>query len=202
MKTETDTCFSQSALVNVAKHIPNVMSATDEEKLFAGSFVEPNYEIVEMDMSCFEMTDQHKDLLDEFDFSHFKERINQEGLKYIAGYVAHRFRDKYTNLGTLTKELTFIKDEPDWLPFISRGKLLYPSDELMEVARTIEAEFNKFHGNSLSYEKFIFSKLASKTMEKLPHINIAQEVVLCFARTRTRLEQENKPQQYRKEIEM
>lgn len=65
MQTETDTCFSQTALVNVANHFPDIVDSPDEEKLVSSLFVEPHYETVEMDTSCFEMTQQHNDLLDE-----------------------------------------------------------------------------------------------------------------------------------------
>lgn len=111
--------------------------------------------------------------------------MNYEGLKYITGYVAHRFRDKYKNLGTLSQELEPINDAPDWLQFTSRGKLLYPSNELMKVATTMDNEFHKFHGNSLSDDRFIFNELTKRTMEKLPHIDIPYEVILRLSRTRT-----------------
>lgn len=50
-----------------------------------------------------------------------KEKVSQESLKYIAGFVAHRFKNKY-NLGVPTNQLN-TKQIPDWLQFISREQL-------------------------------------------------------------------------------
>lgn len=55
----------------------------------------------------------------------------------------------------------------DWMQAISRGSLLYPNDELWEVALKLESEFHKNHGASLSKEGNFFQKLADKTLSQI-----------------------------------
>lgn len=47
-------------------------------------------------------------------------------IKYIAGYVAHRFRDKYSNLDVPTENVVMSNNTLDWLQFISNGN--FPID--------------------------------------------------------------------------
>jgi len=115
------------------------------------------------------------------DFS-VNEIINEEGLKYIAGYVAFRFKSKDKTLDTETRQLE--TSDPDWLQFISRWKCIYPSDKLLQCAYIMNIEFAKYHGFSLNKENFIFQKLANIVQAKLK-IKISEEVLLCLIRTRT-----------------
>lgn len=62
--------------------------------------------------------------------------IQKEGLKYIAGYAASRFRNKYSFLGTPTKLLT--NSDEDWIHYISKGGMISPSTELIETGRNNE----------------------------------------------------------------
>ena len=46
----------------------------------------------------------------------YKEEIENEGLRYIGGYVAKEFRFTYSNFGYQTKNLTvLIKSKVDWV---------------------------------------------------------------------------------------
>lgn len=71
--------------------------------------------------------------------------IEEEGLKYIAGYVASRFRTEFPTLGTPTEFL--VDPRNDWIYQISKGKLVHPSDNLMSVARVMNYEFKIYHGS-------------------------------------------------------
>lgn len=64
----------------------------------------------------------------------------------------------------------------------------------MKVAITMETEFHELHGNSLSNEALLFDTLVHRTIAKLPHLDISDEVINCLARTRTfiRLHELNK----------
>lgn len=73
----------------------------------------------------------------------------------------------------------------DWLSTISRGSLLYPNEELCNLAKILETEFFHMHGTSLSKESNIFQKLAQKTINQLPNATVAFEEILCLSRTRT-----------------
>lgn len=75
-----------------------------------------------------------------------QEIIEAEGLKYIAGYVAHKFKIKYPFLGDETRRLELDNDHLDWIHFFSDGYLIYPSKDLINVANIMEKEFVLFHG--------------------------------------------------------
>ena len=115
-------------------------------------------------------------------------------LIYVAGYVAHRFRLKYPTLGIPTQEMP-ATNPPNWVCHVSRGNLIYPSDELYKVAQILEKVFEAFHKNYLSDSNLIFQKVAALIKLQL-HDNdfIPDEVLLCLVRTRTyiRLRELNK----------
>lgn len=121
-------------------------------------------------------------LLEEFEsITSASDWIAQEGLKYVAGYVAHRYREKYVFLGNPARILA--DTDIDYISILSRGGLLYPSDQLLEVAYVMESEFNAFHGDSLKTETFIFKTVAKNVQKKIDKIPF--EVLLCLVRTRT-----------------
>ena len=84
-------------------------------------------------------------------------------------------------------------DVNSWLQYISRGKCIYPSEQLLQCAKIVNMEFEKFHGASLRKDKFIFQILERLTSSKL-NVDIPKEVILCLIRTRTyiRLNELNK----------
>lgn len=99
----------------------------EEEALLSNYFVDPNY----LDE---ETTDETYNLLEQFEN---KNKISEESLKFIAGFVAYKFKKKYS-LGIPAREQDYSK-APDWLEKVSRGSLLYPNDELWRVALTLES---------------------------------------------------------------
>ena len=115
--------------------------------------------------------------------------IHTEGLIYVTGYVAHRFRSKYTNLGSPADPLIIANNCPDWIRCLSKGGLIKPSDEFISIAKVLEDSFLAFHGpNDLSSEKQIFKKVAALTRTKLTNGQndfIKDDALLCFVRTRT-----------------
>ena len=121
------------------------------------------------------------DLLKAFETDIATQNIQLQGLEYIAGYVAHKFRLKYKNLGTPTKMLP-VRD--NWISCISRGNCMHPSTEFMKVAEVMNTEFEIFHGSSLSMEDKIFDKLTSIVSSKTKFI-FPVEVIACLVRTRT-----------------
>ena len=123
-----------------------------------------------------------------------KEFLAEEALIYVAGYVAYRFRFKHPFLGIPTKDLP-TSNPPTWIEHISKGGLLYPTENLINVATILEKEFYSFHKNFLSDEDGIFTKVAHRVKEKLSEKRqIPWPVLLCLVRTRTyiRLRELNK----------
>lgn len=152
----------------------------EEEELCIG---EASYEnCITLD-PCAIISSDEEQLLQALEDFNVHEIINEEGLKYIAGYVAFRFKSKDKTLGIETRQLETTYDS-DWLQFISRGKCMYPSDKLLQCAHIMNIEFDKYHGSSLNKENFIFQTLAKIIQPKLK-IKISEEVLLCLIRTRT-----------------
>lgn len=173
-----DVCLTQKILSNITENEVSLnnhkQGDCEEETIFSNPFVEPQY---------FKEFIDDEDILQLVKDVDVKEKINNESLKYIAGYVAHRFKNKYS-LGTPTNNCGN-SNTPDWLQSISRGFLMEPSDELLKAAHILDAEFFSMHGTSLSSENKIFTKLAQRTINKLEGSSIPFEVILCLSRTRT-----------------
>ncbi|TGZ55310.1 Uncharacterized protein DBV15_12702 [Temnothorax longispinosus] len=127
---------------------------------------------------------EEEQILKSLDEMEIVDNIEDQGLLYIAGYVAYRFKSKHDTLGIKTCELPIVNDL-DWLQFISRGKCMYPSSDLLKAAHIMNTEFSKYHGSKLSKDKFIFKKLTDKIEIALKPIELPGEVLLCLVRTRT-----------------
>lgn len=157
---------------------------------------DPNYyqPIEEMDLldeengTCvieYKPTDEEEELLSKFEQMERIHRIETQGLQYIAGYVAHRFKMKYPHLGNPTCATQNVQNpRENWIQFISRGGLLEPSEEMVRIATHINQEFLNFHQDDLRTEKFIFTKLLQIVRATI-HTSIPDEVILCLIRTRT-----------------
>lgn len=120
-------------------------------------------------------------LLKEFEINIAAQDIELEALIYITGYVAHRFRHKYTMLGCATKVMPPCDN---WLSFISRGNCIYPSAEFLAVAEVMNTEFKLFHGDFFNLEDKIFDRLTHRVHSKIAN-NFPMEVIACLVRTRT-----------------
>ncbi|KYN09765.1 hypothetical protein ALC57_18111 [Trachymyrmex cornetzi] len=109
---------------------------------------------------------------------------------YIAGYVAHRFRNTHSHLGVPTKTLPDLPT--NWLSSISRGNCIYPSTDFLNATDIMNREFENFHGNFFNRESNIFDKLTDIVCTKLN--NFPKNVIACLVRTRTyiRLREFNK----------
>nr|CAH7725047.1 unnamed protein product [Callosobruchus chinensis] len=173
-KQAEEICLTQTML---SKLVPPERreEKTDEENLYnPNGFVEPIYLEDEV------ISDALINLMDSFEI---KEQINMEALRYVAGYVAYRFRNKYPTLGIPTKDFT-TSEGHQWLDILSRGALLSPTEELWEVTKMMETIFYQMNGSSLCKEKKIFHNLAQKTLASLPDTSVPFDVILCMCRTR------------------
>lgn len=178
-------CITADMFGNIstgAECLENSREFQDEENLIPYSFINPCYEKCHTDGP--DMSQEALELLG------LKEKINNDSLTYIAGYVAHKFKKKY-NLGT--EVLPASSKDLDWLQFISRGGLLRPNNSFLQAAQIMETEFQKMHGNTLSREKGIFKTLTQRTIQKIEN-PIPYDALHCLCRTRTyiRLREINK----------
>jgi len=122
---------------------------------------------------------EEEQILKSLDQMEIIDNIEDQDLIYITGYVTYRFKNKYGTLGVQTCELPIVNYE-DWLQFISHGKWMYPSPDLIEAAYIMNTEFSKYHGSRLKKDKFIFKKLADKIEIVLKSIKLPREVLLCL----------------------
>lgn len=99
-KPKNEICLLQDTLQNVAGNISNncIPVAIDEIEN-SQSFIEPEYHD-----SGDEIPEQYGNLLAQYETFDFRENIHRESLKYIAGYIAFRFKNKY-NLGISTGDM-------------------------------------------------------------------------------------------------
>lgn len=110
-----------------------------------------------------------------------KDIVENEGLIYIVGYVAHRFRHTHPNLGDPTRS---VQIRNDWLSLISKGGCIYPTNEFIEIGKKMNIAFTKFHGNDLSREPYIFDKLTDIVLDEIKS-DFPRKVIACLVRTRT-----------------
>jgi len=117
-----------------------------EEEELCAECNEINNNVIVCDLSTFHPTLEEEELLTSIDEMDIIDTIEDEGLKYIAGYVAHRFKSKYSNLGVATLEMP-VRSDIEWVQFISCGKCMYPSEILLTATRIMNVEFGKYHGS-------------------------------------------------------
>jgi hypothetical protein len=106
--------------------------------------------------------------------------IEREGLVYLAGYVASRYRQKYPWLMGEPSEVV----GSEWISKISRGGLVYPSDEFMHIISIENEKFFSFHGEWIFRGRKAFTLLTELIYESVD-TKWPKEVVTCFIRTRT-----------------
>ena len=76
-------------------------------------------------------------------------QVSQEGLQYVAGYVAHRFRLKYPHLGTPAENIPG-PSSSNWIHFLSQGNLLQPCADLIHAAKILETLFLVYQGDGIN----------------------------------------------------
>lgn len=135
-----------------------------------------------MDVQSFKPSIEEMSLLDCFEQEMASQKTEDNALQYIAGYVAYWFKHKYDFLGESTLLLPTLKD--DWLCFLSRGNLIFPSVKWQEAANIMNKEFLQFHENTFRKEDKIFDKLIDLVCDKISNV-FPREAIACLVRTRT-----------------
>jgi hypothetical protein len=113
-----------------------------------------------------------------------EENISHEGLRYIAGHIANRTKNKY-NLGAHTFRM---KPEDDnimqsWIMCLSRGGLTEPDENFLKCCYTMKSTFQTYHGqNDLCHSNGINKDLVDIIRVK---VDLLVEVVKIFVETRT-----------------
>lgn len=110
----------------------------------------------------------------------------QDGLSYIAGYIAKKFREEHPHLGDYTYKKKAEHDYgiPSWIQHLSFGGLTEPSETWMTSFSAIERLFVEYHGKTgFKKERNVIKRTAlyiSKVVKDVP-------VDVIHATVRTRL---------------
>jgi hypothetical protein len=150
--------------------------------LYISNLLYRSFIFIVLNLNSYEPGLHEIQLLKKFERVSAQDSIEENALLYIAGYAAHRFRNRYGDLGIPTKDLP--NPPNDWICTISRGNCMHPSEKLQNVTKIMHEEFVKFHGISFSREDKIFDKLTNIVCFKINYC-IPKEVVACLVRTRT-----------------
>lgn len=115
---------------------------------------------------------------------------SEEGLKYLAGYLAFKFKNKCPSLSVPTKEVLIARKaffvESEWLRMLSYGDLRVPSEQFFDDIRGFESIFSSVHGNgTINKEQGVVARLT-----KIIHSNYSSypmDLVKKYVLTRTNI---------------
>ena len=118
-------------------------------------------------------------------FTASQEECSEEGLVYVAGYLCHKLAHKYQWMGARTcyvDESEANKFDSKWIQMMSRGGLYLPSLKLKQLVESMESDFQRYHGPSLSLEQNSINILAKMLRIKNPDMPL--ELLELFSRAR------------------
>ncbi|CAL1278868.1 unnamed protein product [Larinioides sclopetarius] len=89
----------------------------------------------------------------------FSPDCSAEGLKYLAGYIAHKYRKYDRSLAIPSgQSLAVSSKEKTWIEVLSRGGLLIPTDEWFEQIKKFEETFIEMHDKKNNFETVSLSR--------------------------------------------
>lgn len=112
--------------------------------------------------------------------------LDSDAIEYIAGYIAHCFKDKYPNLGQSANTLPLVSS--GWICHLSEEQLIKPQQEFLNVIKLGEKLFRGVHDDGISKQSMLISLLTDKLMSKISSgatPDVSYEVIRRFFITRT-----------------
>ena len=113
-----------------------------------------------------------------------------QGLTYVAGFIASKFKHKYPELGTKTKEVLEKSSINSWIMRISDGGLLAPSEKFLCSVIEFEKEFRLFHKithwKSINRDAWVIDNFAQRLEKKFGDM-YDKKIYALFAKTRTHI---------------
>ena len=107
-----------------------------------------------------------------------------EGLSYVAGFIAAKLRNEFPELGEKTSEVSpFQETNYPWLAALSRGGLTQPSTEFFNQIKEFENIFQLFHGSNISKESNVIKNFQKVLLKKFPSLH--PKIAMKYSRTRT-----------------
>jgi hypothetical protein len=109
-----------------------------------------------------------------------------QSLRYLAGFIAHKFLQDFPHLGQRTHcAVNYDGDVPDWIRAISRGGLLIPSESFTKQVQEFEKCFVNFSGATDRHTCVdSISKLKNEVIRQCVCSLLDEHVVMLYARTR------------------
>lgn len=158
------------------------ITSYEEEKVY----FDKAYEASALDPCTIISSYEEEQLSQKIEDFNISEVIEEEGLKYIAGYVAFRFKNIDKTLGIETRQLETTSDQNSVIGYnlFREENVCIRVTNYYKCAHIMNIEFAKYHGSSLNKKNFVFQNLA-KIIEPQLKIKIPREVLLCLIRTRT-----------------
>lgn len=100
----------------------------------------------------------------------------QEALKYVAGFIALKLKETHPHfLGEPSAS--------SWISEISKGNLIHPSPQLLDLIKEFELVFCLFHGKSLDVNPGVIQRFFDLLKSKYP--NSDERFLKLYTRTRT-----------------
>jgi hypothetical protein len=107
-----------------------------------------------------------------------------EGLSYVAGFIAAKLRTEFPELGNKTCEVNpFQRTNYPWLAALSRGGLTLPSVDFFNQVKQFEKVFQLYHGSNISKESNVIKNFQKLLLQKFPALN--PKIAIKYTRTRT-----------------
>jgi hypothetical protein len=187
---------SQDEIILTKEIFSNIINISPQELQEDSAHLEENMDDMgynDDDLFIFNEESDNADICTLYSESTTNDIVQEAGLEYVAGYVAHRYKMKYPNL----QKSTTNDDSRNWIQSVSKGYLSYPSDELMNISKIAEKCFNDFHGEYFSTEDYVIQKVINLIKKDNEYLDcIPEEVLQCLVRTRTyiRVREINKKQ--------
>ncbi|KAI5704495.1 hypothetical protein M8J75_006003 [Diaphorina citri] len=108
-----------------------------------------------------------------------------DGLCYVAGYLARKYKEKFPNLGTISRgQGHHDYSIPSWIQHLSFGGLTEPSPEWMDQVNSMEKCFLSLHGNDFAFKGKIVEETTNYVGKYCGENNIPYELVKGFCRQR------------------
>ncbi len=127
---------------------------------------------------------QHEDDSENESGSENEIDCSEEGLKYVAGFLAFKLKKHHPSLGTHERD-SFKTAPCPWIDQLSYGGLTKPTSQFLFQIRQFEIVFQKMHGLRISREEGIVRKLKNSLQEAFPAVS--EDIISIYAKTRTHI---------------
>lgn len=183
IKPDDEVCLSSPGSMDVSEeHCPTAVIISNLMKGVNDENVDDDDDAFFSDLDYLETQTFQEDANQE-------NKIKDEGLKYISGYVAFKLKNKFPQLGVKTCSLKAVEssttENKSWTETVSKGGLCVPSDEYMEATKLIESAFVEINGNNnMCRGKWAVQKVFNLVKNNLLCNNIPEEAIKRLILTR------------------